>query len=90
MSTGTNDENEYRILNIIRENYEETAGVLISHNIRHLANESVYLAYIVVAYETDASYIVRTETIRVDLDDAGLPTFTLLTEFNLDLTSVIK
>lgn len=83
--------NEYRILNVIREHYSETAGVLISHDIRHLANEEVYLAYIVVSYETDASYVIRTETVRVDITAHSREiNFTLLTEFHIDLTSAVK
>jgi hypothetical protein len=84
---------EYRILNVIREHYDETDGLLISHDIRHVANDEVYLAYIVVTYESDASYIIHTETVRVDigpLSNAYTMSFTLLTEYDLDLTSAVK
>ena len=82
---------EYRILNVIREHYDETDGLLISHDIRHVANDEVYLAYIVVTYESDASYIVHTETVRVDITHhAHEMNFTLLTEHDLDLTSAVK
>lgn len=82
-----NTSNEYRILNVIREHYNEGAGVLISHDIRHVANEEVYLAYVVVSYESDASYVIHTETVRVDITThAREMNFTLLTEHDLDLT----
>ena len=85
---------ELRILNVIREHYNEVgplAATLIAHDIRHLANNEVYLAYIVVAYESDASYIIHTETVRVDITHhAHEMNFTLLTEYDLDLTSAVK
>jgi len=83
---------ELRILNVIREHYEETTGEVISHDIRHVANDEIYLAYVVVAYESDAQYLIHTETVRVDVvKDAPSPlTFTLLSEHDLDLTNELK
>lgn len=76
---------EYRILTVIREHYDETAGLLIGHNIRHVFQDRVWIAQVVVAFESDESYIIHTETLRVDLLN-GVLIFTLLTEHDLDLT----
>lgn len=82
---------EYKILNVIREHYDEAPGTVISQDIRHIARDRTYLAYIVVAYESDASYIVHTETVRVDFvpleqTQGHYMKFELLSEHDLDLT----
>lgn len=81
--------NEYRILNVIREHYSENPGVVISHDIRHVANDEIYLAYVVVSYESDPKYVIHTEVVRVDITPHEM-NFTLLSEHDLDLTNELK
>jgi hypothetical protein len=79
-----------RILDVIREHYDENPGVVITHDIRHVANDRTFIAYIVVAHESDDEYLIHTEIVRVDVDDDQPLEFTFLTEHDLDLTSEVK
>jgi hypothetical protein len=87
-----NSSNEYKILNIIREHYEEGMGELISHNIRHVLNDRTYIVHLVLSFEGDDEYRIHTETLRVDFVDMETRDwkyikFTLLSEHDLDLTA---
>jgi hypothetical protein len=85
---------EYKILNVIREHYEEGPGTLISHDIRHIARDRTYLAYTVVAFESDDSYRLHAEIVRVDFIplermNGNYMKFEVLTDTSLDLTEEI-
>jgi hypothetical protein len=74
-----------RILDVIREHYDETSGEIIAHNIRHVANDRTYIVYLCVAYESDDDYTIHTEVVRVDDNGLSGLEFTLLTEHDLQL-----
>lgn len=89
------ESNEYKILNVIREHYEENPGTIIAHNIRHVLNDRTYIVHVVVSLHGEDEYRIHTETMRVDFVDMETKDwkyikFTLLSEHDLDLTSEVK
>lgn len=87
--------NEYKILSVIREHYEDAPGLLIEHSIRHIANDRTYLVYTVVAFESDDDYRIHAEVIRVDFVplerlSGNYIKFEILTDTSLDLTDEVK
>lgn len=82
-----------RILDVMREHYEENPGMIIAHDIRHVWNDRTFIVYLCVAHESDDEYLIHTEVVRVDFaprEEGGNMTFTLLSEHDLDLTSEVK
>ena len=75
-----------RIENVIKEDFEEGTGILVSMNVTHVAFDEVYIVQVVSAHETDDEYMVKAETVRVDVTHhERILTFTLLNETTLDL-----
>lgn len=75
----------HRIEDIVKEQYDESAGLLLNISTTHVDLDRVYIVQIVVAYENDDENRIHTETLRVDDNGLSGLEFTILSEHDLDL-----
>lgn len=86
MATGTFDEREARIKDVIKEHYEDTMCEECFVHTQHVLDERIWMVFVTVVWAGDDNYSINTETLQAKFNDKDELTFTLLSETDTDLT----
>lgn len=85
MATGTFDEREARIKDVIQEHYEDTLAEECFVHTQHVLDERVWMVFVTIVWAGDDQYSINTETLQATFNDKDELIFEVLAETDTDL-----